>query len=87
MKTRMQSLTKNLLQRWDHNLLLLILLILLSLLKSLFQSLVILFFKKVKTKNSLKSRELLNFQLHRSVTRMMPKFMKRSAKLLKKLSN
>lgn len=84
MKTRMQSLTKNLLQRWDHNLLLLILL---SLLKSLFQSLVILFFKKVKTKNSLKSRKLLNFQLHRSVTRMMPKFLKRSAKLLKKLSN
>ena len=81
MKTRMQSLTKNLLQRWDHNLLLQILL---SLLKSLFQSLVILFFKKVKTKNSLKSRKLLNFQLHRSVTRMMPKFLKRSAKLLKK---
>ena len=81
MKTRMQSLTKNLLQRWDHNLLLLILL---SLLKSLFQSLVILFFKKVKTKNSLKSRKLLNFQLHRSVTRLMPKFLKRSAKLLKK---
>ena len=80
MKTRMQSLTKNLLQRWDHNLLL----ILLSLLKSLFQSLVILFFKKVKTKNSLKSTKLLNFQLHRSVTRMMPKFLKRSAKLLKK---
>ena len=81
MKTRMQSLTKNLQQRWDHNLLLLILL---SLLKSLFQSLVILFFKKVKTKNSLKSRKLLNFQLHRSVTRLMPKFLKRSAKLLKK---
>ena len=84
MKTRMQSLMKNLLQRWGHNLLLLILL---SLLKSLFQSLVILFFKKVKTKNFLKSRELLNFQLHRSVTRLMPKFLKRSAKLLKKLSN
>ena len=84
MKTRMQSLTRNLLQRWDHNLLLLILL---SLLKSLFQSLVILFFKKVKTKNSLKSRKLLNFQLHRSATRLMPKFLKRSARLLKKLSN